>query len=259
MHKELDLVGLVTPIIKSAGTILLSHFNTSLERKEKAGDHGFVTKADLESEGYLIKHLQPLIPEAAFFAEESGKRGNTAQGYCWVIDPLDGTTNFAHGLPYFCISVALTQNNVPVFGMIYQPITDELFYATQGNGAYLNGKPLAVSQSSFDKSVIALGLPYAKDDTFDYLLQRTLAIGRQVYAIRHLGAVALDAAYVAAGVLDGMFFEELGWWDVAAGMLIIEEAGGLVTDFQGKPIDPAYKSFIAGGPDIHKRLQEKLK
>ena len=258
MHKELDLVGVVTPIIKGAGSILLSYFNTSLERKEKEGDHGFVTKADLESESYLIKHLSAALPGSSFFAEESGQTGNTSQGYCWVIDPLDGTTNFAHGLPYFCISVALTLKNEPIFGMIYQPITDELFYATKGGGAYLNAKPLKVSQAPFDKSVIALGLPYAKDDTFGFLLARTLTIGRQSYAIRHLGAVALDAAYVAAGVLEGMFFENLGWWDVAAGMLLIEEAGGMVTDFQGKIINPAYKSFVAGGGEVHKRLIEIL-
>lgn len=259
MHKELDLVKAVTPIIQGAGSIVLSYFNTALDRKEKDGDHGFVTQADLESESYLIKHLGAIIPGASFFAEESGKTGNTSMGYCWVIDPLDGTTNFAHGLPYFCISVALTLDNEPIFGMILQPITQELFYAVRGCGAYLNGKPIKVSGAPFAKGVIGLGLPYAKDDTFDYLLKRTLTIARESYAIRHLGAVALDAANVASGRLEGMFFENLGWWDVAAGMLIVQEAGGMVTDFQGKTVNPAYKSFIAGAPVIHKRLAELLK
>ena len=259
MHRKLDLVRVVTPIIKGAGSIVLSYFNTVLDRTEKSGDHGFVTKADLESERYLIKHLASIIPGASFFAEESGKTGGIATGYCWVIDPLDGTTNFAHRLPYFCISVALTYNNEPVFGMIFQPITQELFYAASGMGAFLNGKRIRVSEDSFSQGMIALGLPYAKDDTFDYLLHRTLTIAREAYAIRHFGAVALDAAYVASGSLEGMFFENLGWWDVAAGMLIIQESGGIVTDFHGESVNPGYKSFIAGAPKIHQRLKELLK
>lgn len=258
MHKELDLIGVVTPIIKSAGAIVLSYFNTALDRTQKNGQ-GFVTQADLDSERYLIEQLAPIISGASFFAEESGKTGKNTSDYCWVIDPLDGTTNFAHGIPYFCISVALTYHQEPIFGMIYQPITQELFYAVQGEGAYVNGKPLSVSSASFSQAVIALGLPYAKDDTFAFLLHRTLTIARQVFAIRHFGAVALDAAYVASGALEGMFFEHLGWWDVAAGMLIVQEAGGRVSDFQGNRVNSAYKSFIAGAPGVHQRLQELLK
>jgi myo-inositol-1(or 4)-monophosphatase len=258
-HTELNLVEKVTPIIKNAGDILLSYFNTHLERVEKPGDHGFVTQADLSSEKYLIEHLSTVIPGASFFAEESGKTGVNKEGYCWVIDPLDGTTNFAHGLPYFCISVALTLDDKPVFGMILNPITQELFWAELGKGSYLNGKRMQVSSSSLAQGVIALGLPYAKSDTFDYLLARTLSIAHEASSIRHLGAVALDAAYVAAGKIEGMFFENLGWWDIAAGMLLIHEAGGVVTDFQGKKITPEYVSCIAGAPQVHALLQELLK
>jgi len=263
MHLNKDLVSDVAPIIKHAGAIVLSYFHTRLTRTEKlidGIDHGFVTQADLASESYLIEHLAPLIPGASFIAEESGIATGKQHDYCWVIDPLDGTTNFAHGLPYFCISIGLTHNEKPVFGMIYQPLTQELFYATEGKGAFLNGKPIRVSQAPLEKSLIAIGVPYAKDQAFAHLITSTWPIAQRVYSVRTFGAAALDIAYVASGMLEGALFEELGWWDVAAGMLLVQEAGGQVTDFSGNEIDPDYKSFLAtGNPEVHQVLLKMLK
>lgn len=258
IHEQLDLVHRVKPIIKEAGDLLLSFYHKRLTWKEKGGDNGFVTEADIASEQFLIKSLTPIIPQASFFAEESGKKGEN--DYCWVIDPLDGTTNFAHNLPYFCISVALTYKKVPVFGMIYQPLLNELFYAQQGKGAWFNDQPLKLKEMPFEKSLIAIGLPYAKNERYAYILENTWAISRQAYAIRHFGAVALDIAYVAAGRLDGVIFSDLGWWDVAAGIAILEEAGGKITDFEGKMVGPEYQSFIgAGNETVHQRLKLLLK
>ncbi|MCX5922537.1 MAG: inositol monophosphatase family protein [Candidatus Dependentiae bacterium] len=262
IHQERDLALEVAPILKKAGALVLSYFHKNLTRTEKF-DHGassgFVTEADLASEQYLIEQLRGVIPEAHVFAEESGNVGEKSD-YCWVIDPLDGTTNFAHGLPYFCISVGLTCKDKPVFGMIYQPLTDELFYATVGKGAFVNGVRLATSQEALNKSVIAIGLPYAKNTAYAHLLEKAPFIARQVYAIRHFGAVALDIAYVASGRLEGVVFEDLGWWDVAAGIVLVHEAGGFSSDFEGIEVGPAYRSFLAAGnPEVYKKLFLLLK
>lgn len=255
IHPDNDLVSLVEPIIKQAGDILLAYYAKPLVRYEKKG-HGFVTEADLASEKFLIAELAKLIPHVSFFAEESGQNGPEQSPYCWVIDPLDGTTNFAQRLPYFCISVALTYKDEPIFAMLYQPLLKELFYAIKGQGAYLNGQRIRVAQAPVDRGIVAIGLPYAKDQKYAQLLRDAWQIARRVYAIRHFGAVALDLAYVAAGRLDAVVFEELGWWDVAAGMLLVSEAGGFVSDFQGEKLGPKYLNCIASSSVI---LQKELK
>lgn len=259
MHTERDLALDVAPIIRGAGRLLLSYYQKQLHRHEKEGDQGFVTEADLASERYLIDALKIVVPQADFFAEESGKSGSS-HDYCWVIDPLDGTTNFAHGLPYFCISVALTYQNQPVFGMIYQPLLDQLWHGQLGKGAYLNGIPVVAKSVAFEKSIIAIGLPYIKKEAYASVLENTWSIARQVYAIRHFGAVALDIANVASSRLDGVVFANLGWWDVAAGMVLVTESGGSVSDFQGQPVGPDYKTFIAAGdPEVYQKLLNIMK
>ncbi|MCA9769805.1 inositol monophosphatase [Candidatus Dependentiae bacterium] len=244
----------VKPVMNEAGSLLLFYFNTTLNVREKK-KHGLVTQADIEAELFLIEELGKIIPHASFFAEESGRSGLSTSEYCWVIDPLDGTTNFIHRLPYFCISVALTHNDVPIWGGIYVPITQEFFYAYQDGPAYCNGRQIVISdQHVLEKSVIVVGLPYVKDEYFTNMLDNIRRIAPKTYAFRHLGAAALDTAYVASGRLDGMFFTNLSWWDIAAGLLIIKQAGGIVTDFQGNFIDKDYQSFVAAGPETHKQL-----
>ena len=167
-----DLRDRVESIIKEVGKLQLSYFPNarSLARHEKDGA-GFVTEVDIKSEEILIERLSQIVPEADFFAEESGISGNG--DYRWIIDPLDGTINFAHGLPHFCISIALTYKNDPIFGMIYQPLLNELFWAEKGKGAWFNGERIRVSSpKSFDKSLLVVGLPYdAKRDYKPYLKQ----------------------------------------------------------------------------------------
>lgn len=247
----------IEPIIKKAGELVLSYFRQVTTFKEKE-EGGLLTEADLASERYLIEQLQSLVPGAAIIGEELGYNDGS-NDYCWVIDPLDGTTNFVHGLPYFCISVALTYQGVPQFGAVYQPLNQEYFWAERGKGAFLNSTKIQVSQlSNLNQSVIVIGLPYKKEEHFMHLLDLIRMVAPKTFAFRHFGAVALDLAYVAAGRLDGIFFEDLSWWDVAAGMLLIEEAGGMVTDFEGNAIDEHYKTFVAAGSALFNPLRGLL-
>lgn len=249
-RKELE------PIIRKAGDILLSFFGKKLERKMKP-DHGFATEADLTSEKYLIEALGELLPEASFCAEESGKFGSESSEYCWVIDPLDGTTNFVHGLPYFCVSVALVYRGQPIVAVTYQPTTDEFYFAQKGEGAWLNDKKISVSHpKSLSHALIGCSLPYrSKVDALEVVQQ----IVGHVYGVRHYGAAALDLAYVSVGRFDGVLFMDLAWWDVAAGILLITEAGGKITDFEGKPIGPDYASCVAGSSLVHQELLSLLR
>jgi len=245
-------------LVRHAGRILMSYYNKPLHRTYK-NHQGFATEADVAVERYLIEQLHKLMPEASIYAEESGASGNQYADYSWIIDPLDGTTNFAQTLPYFCISVALTYKGEPQIGVVYQPLLDELFYASKGDGASLNGVPIAVSAPhNLKETMLVVGLPYAKNAVFMTLLDDIKRITPYTYAFRHFGAAALDCAYVACGRLDGVFLASLKWWDVAAGMLLIQEAGGVVTDFEGKPIDASYATFVAGGPMVHKHLHNLL-
>jgi myo-inositol-1(or 4)-monophosphatase len=260
--KNINLSNVVVPVealLREAGKLIMDAFHTRAFKVHEKVHEGLVTSADKASEQFLIAELTKFMPEAGIIAEESGLQ-REHQEYCWVIDPLDGTTNFVRGLPYFCISVALTHRGKPILGAIYQPVTDEFFYAYAGHGAYLNGKKITVSKpESFGKSVILLGLPYTKDEHFKALLQELEIIAPQAFAMRHLGAAALDLAYVAAGRLDGVFFTHLKWWDVAAGIVLVTEAGGKVTDFQGKELAQDYVSCIAAGDLVYKKLQSILK
>jgi myo-inositol-1(or 4)-monophosphatase len=250
---EAQLLPQVESIMRAAGDIILAHRFKPLQRVEKKGA-GFVTVADTESEAYLIEHLSKLIPGIGFFAEENGhKQGSN--DYCWVIDPLDGTTNFAYGLPHFCISVALTYKNKPLLGCVYQPLLNEFFWAIKGKGAWLNGKPIHVSQvRRIQESFLLFCIPYNKNEGSKKLFDTVLTLSQQTYSMRLLGAAALDQSYVAAGRLDGMFFEQLSWWDVAAAALVIEEAGGRVSDYEGNQLTPHFTSFVAGNPYIHEKL-----
>lgn len=240
--------------VKQAGDIILSHFNTALDRHMKS-DGSFATDADLASEKHLIETLKDIVPGAGFYAEESGiTSGNE---YMWVIDPLDGTTNFAQGIPYFCVSVALTRNDERLIGVIYQPITKEFFYASKGSGATLNGKKLQVlDKKDFSQAVIGCALSYEIDK---HLYNAVGIVGPQAYSVRILGAAALDIAYCASNRFDAIFFKGLCWWDIAAGSLILEEAGGVATTLEQRPLSSEARSFIGGSELISQKLLNLIK
>ncbi len=256
MPEHIDIIKSVEPIIRHAGSILLSYYQQPCSKSLKA-DSSIVTQADLESEAYLIKQLAQILPEASFFAEESGKSGDN--DYCWVIDPLDGTTNFFQGLHHFCISVALTHNGTPIFGMVYQPLKDELFYAQQGKGAFLNGKKISMPTPENNKGIFVVGVPFMKEPYIGQFVKDMQCVSTQAHTLRIFGAIALDQAYVACGRIHGVVFRRFGWWDIAAGMLLIKEAGGIVTDFSGNEVTAGYTSFVGAHGLIHENVLSALK
>ncbi len=248
---NLDVLGLqVKEIVQEAGALVLSYYQQHLAHQVKK-DGSFATQADLASEKYLIERLGILIPGASFFAEESGiTHGND---YCWVIDPLDGTTNFARGIPYFCISVALTHHDKRLLGVVFSPLLNELFYAVKGGGAFLNNKPLhTVAQQKLARACIGFSLPYEHHNDLCKLVHQ---LEPRVYSCRVLGAAALEIAYTALGRLDAVLFEGLFWWDMAAASLIVEEAGGVVSELNGTSLSSTSRSFIGGSKPIVQELK----
>lgn len=244
----------VATVMIEAGEILMANFGKKLSWQDKK-DMGFVTEVDLKSEKFLKKNLAEILPGASFWAEESGIEDNNSP-YYWVIDPLDGTTNFAHAIPYFCISVALTYKGEPILGFIYNPIMKEMFFAQKDNGAFFNDTPMQVSKvESFDKAFLAVCIPYERSsDYYKRFISSMSEIIKGTFAFRHCGAAALDLVYTAAGRYDAVFFENLFWWDFAAGSLLIREAGGLATDFANEPIDHNSKSILGANKVIHAKL-----
>ena len=261
MATDLNLLMLeVEDVVRQAGALLLSHFRTDdlIVMDKSAGNP--VTEADLASEKFLVTNLGKLLPHASFFTEES--LHNLSDGYSWVIDPLDGTVNFSRGLDYFCISVALAYQNKPILGCIYRPVGDEFFSAINNHGSFLKSEKKSIrlcvrSGITLDKAFASICLPY-KNGGFDSAIAVFGSLAHSCYAVRKMGSAALDQAYVACGRLDVSVLMNLGWWDVAAGMLLIEEAGGVVTDFSNAPIGPDYKSYLATSPLLHKQVQHLL-
>ncbi|MBN1549447.1 inositol monophosphatase [Candidatus Babeliales bacterium] len=246
-------------ILQEAGRLLISFRASSLSRTRKP-DQGFVTEADLAVESFLVNKLSELTPGYHFYAEENGEIAEGESDYCWVIDPLDGTNNFAQGLPHFCISVALTHRHEPVLGFVYQPLLNEMFHAIKHGGAYLNDKPIHVSSHrEIEGSVLVSCIPYIRSAQTIRKVHEITDLALHYCVLRILGAAALDQAYVACGKIDGIFLGALGWWDVAAGLLLIQEAGGIVTEIDGrKLVTKAFRSFIGGNAYIHRALAQTL-
>ena len=210
--------------------------------------------ADTASEQYLIKELSALLPEASWLAEESGVC-NKQSDYCWIIDPLDGTTNYVHGFPHFAVSVALTYQGIPQIGVIYDPTCQELFYAHKGHGAWVNGERITRSSHELARKLILIATPYTEDSSYAARVSRLLACGAEHYAFRYTGSIALDCAYVAGGRADGLFFMDLNWWDIAAGILILQEAGMQVTGDGAEPtVGETYPALIAGSKKLVSEL-----
>ncbi len=260
VHKNQEMViasvrDSVEMYAKQAGEILLSFYKqTTLARNYKS-DGSFATQADIASERYLLEKLKPLIPGAGFYAEESGiVVGND---YEWVIDPLDGTNNFAHGIPYFCVSIALTYKQEPVLAVIYQPILKELFSAQLGKGAFLNGHKLAVSgQESMPQAIMSM---CSSSEGTEVIRKIRSSLVSYDSSMRSFGASALDIAYLAAGKLDGCFYKGTCWWDIAAGSLLVTEAGGKVSTLAGDQVGPKDPSFVGGNEPIFKELSQLIK
>ncbi len=225
-----------------------------IERKK---ENDFVSVIDRRAEEAVIATLSARFPEHAFIAEESGSRGNSE--FAWLIDPLDGTTNFLHGLPHYCVSIGLRRAGRIIVGVIFDPVKDHLFTATAGGGAFLNSRAIGVSsRDGLSETVIGTGFPFSDHSYLDAYLGSLRDIMQRCAGIRRAGAAALDLAYVAAGWLDGFWEKNLNAWDVAAGSLLIAEAGGTVTDFAGGGDFLERRQIVAGGRSTHAALLERL-
>jgi myo-inositol-1(or 4)-monophosphatase len=218
----------------------------SVERIETKSKNDFVSYVDKTSEIQIIKGLSELLPESGFIAEEgtSSKKGDV---YNWIIDPLDGTTNFIHGIPCFSISIALMRNEDLVMGVIYEINLDECFYAWEGSKAYLNGNEINVSKTAtVADSLLATGFPYYDYSRMDEYIELFKYFMQHTHGLRRLGSAATDLAYVACGRFDGFYEYCLQPWDVAAGAFIVQRAGGMVTDFKGENNYIFGREIVAG-------------
>ncbi|WP_430883705.1 inositol monophosphatase family protein [Fusibacter sp. JL216-2] len=240
---------------KEAGKIQMSYFRkASLQIESKSSQVDLVTEADKKSEAYILEAIKKTYPDHSILSEETGVT-DKASKYEWVVDPLDGTTNFAQGIPVFAVSIALKEEGHSVLGVVYNPVLDELFYAIRGKGAYLNESKLSVSaKNELKHCVLASGFPYSRATNYD---NNALHFGHmvpRVRGLRRLGAAAYDLANVAAGVMDGYWEMGLGEWDIAAGRLLVTEAGGEILEWEGK----TPWAIIAGNKAIACKIKEEL-
>ncbi len=236
-----------------AGEILRQGFGTHFAISSKEGVHNLVTEYDHKSEKAIIEFIQAHVQDSHFLAEESGRVGKSKEGYLWIIDPLDGTVNFAHQLPTFSVSIAVQKEETVLAGVVYQPMTHELFVAEKGKGAFLNGKKLKTSDvKEIERATLAVGFPYSLAKNPFHCIEHFVDILKLGIPVRRMGSAAIDLAYTAAGRFEGFFEVELGAWDVAAGKLLVEEAGGKVTDWEGKPYEITSRShFFASNGKVH--------
>ncbi|MCD6256025.1 MAG: inositol monophosphatase [Deltaproteobacteria bacterium] len=245
-------------IAKKAGEILLDLYPRAHEIHYK-GSINIVTEADLKSEGLIKRAIKEKYPDHNILAEESGLEGRY-EGFKWIIDPLDGTTNFAHGFPWFCVSIALEVDGEICLGVVHNPIFKETFSALKGKGAFLNDRPIKVSKNEqMLKALLATGFPYNIHEQPEPVVSRFNKVLKLARGIRRAGSAALDLCYVACGRFDGFWEERLYPWDTAAGLLLVEEAGGMVTDFKGDPYSIYEKEILATNGLIHKAMIDILK
>jgi myo-inositol-1(or 4)-monophosphatase len=244
-----------------AGEVLRKGFGTEFSISSKEGIHNLVTEYDHLSEKTILDFLKQNVPESSFLAEESGKTGSAAKEWLWIVDPLDGTVNYAHRIPIFSVSIAAEKKGEIFCGVVFQPITHELFVAEKGKGAFLNGNPIRVSGvSALEKSMIATGFPYNLADNPFHCIDHFVDILRLGIPIRRLGSAAIDLAYTASGRFEGFFEVELGAWDCAAGKLLVEEAGGKVTTWENHPFEiRSRRSILASNGRIHDSISTILK
>jgi len=252
-----DFLPFIESTARQAGALLMSHFGKVDVEYKGQGKSDVVTIADRESEKLVVGLIRARYPQHNILGEEGTQR-ETGSDYRWYIDPLDGTTNFAHGFPVFCVSIGLEKNGERIAGAVYDPTRDEMFTAEKGSGASLNGRPIHVTrQSELLEALVATGFPSAKrhkNPNIHFYHQITL----KSHGVRRAGAAAIDLAYTACGRVDAYWELNLNPWDTAAGVLLVEEAGGTVTDFSGGKFDIASKEVLASNTALHPAMVEQI-
>src|SRR5215468_12245075 len=224
------------------------------------GPANFVSAADHRAEEILRTELAKARPGYGFLGEEGGRQDGADKSHCWIVDPLDGTTNFLHGIPQFAISIGLERDDMMVAGVIYNPANEELFIAERGKGAFLNDQRLRVAaRRRLSDAVVACGMPHRGRGDHALFRSEMAAVQEQVAGVRRFGAAALDLAWVAAGRFDAFWERDLSPWDMAAGVLMVREAGGFATDLDGGDGFFSKRHVIAGNEFLHKALLEVLK
>ncbi|MDH4154866.1 MAG: inositol monophosphatase [Nitrospira sp.] len=239
---------------QAAGALLLRYAETGFAIEYK-NPINLVTDADRAAEQCVIDHLKSRLPDHRFLAEERGRDDEGSSPYCWIIDPLDGTTNFAHNYPTYCVSIGLEHEGRCIIGVVFDPSRNELFTAIEGRGAHVNGRPLHVSETqTLDSSLLVTGFAYDIRETKRNNLDHFVKFALKAQGIRRTGSAALDLCYVAAGRFDGFWEVRLNPWDMAAGSVIAREAGGHLTDFSGKGLSIYGQELVASNGRIHEAM-----
>ncbi|MBN2017260.1 MAG: inositol monophosphatase [Candidatus Cloacimonetes bacterium] len=239
---------------RKGSEIIKENFHKKKEIDYK-GRINLVTNVDKEAEAVVIETISKYYPKHNILTEETKHKQDNNQSYRWVIDPLDGTTNYVHGFPFVCVSIALQKDDESILGVVYNPILDELFYAEKGKGSFRNDQTISVSYNAdFSKSLLATGFPYDMYNEERNNIRYFSKMIKQCRGIRRPGAAALDMCYVACGIFDGYWELELFPWDTAAGLIIVEEAGGKVTTFDGLQFSIFDKEIVASNGKVHKEM-----
>ncbi|HIF59522.1 MAG TPA: inositol monophosphatase [Rhodospirillales bacterium] len=244
---------------KASGKLKRDYGEIEQLQVSKKGQADFVTVADIRTEEILHDTLSHARPEYGFLMEESGTIVGDDPNRRWIIDPIDGTTNFIHGIPHFAISIALEEKGKITAGVIYEPIHDQMFWAEKGNGAWLNDRRMRVSgRTQMEQSIFATGIPFIGRGDHKQFLQQIESVMAASAGIRRFGSAALDLAYVAAGRFDGFWETNLQPWDIAAGIIIVREAGGMISEIDGRDGMLRTGSILAANPTLYKELGQTI-
>ncbi|HPE32698.1 MAG TPA: inositol monophosphatase family protein [Parvularculaceae bacterium] len=258
-HASAVMTIMINAARKAAKGLRRDFGETEALQISKKGAADFVSKADLRAEQAIFEELSKGRPKYGFVMEERGEIEGVDNSNRWVVDPLDGTTNFLHGLPHFAISIALERDRVPYAGVVYNPATDELFWAEKGEGAFVNDRRLRVSnRKDLDSSLFATGLPFKGKEGRALALKEADRVLANTAGIRRFGSAALDLAFVAAGRYDAYWERGLNNWDVAAGIVLVREAGGLVTEINGDNRPSHNGSILAANAEIYEAAKRIL-
>jgi myo-inositol-1(or 4)-monophosphatase len=260
LSERAGLRALAEEIARAAGAIQRARYETQLEVRAKSAPIDLVTEVDHACEALCVERIRAARPGDAILAEEGGGEDHPGAAWRWVIDPLDGTMNFAHGYPRFCVSIGVQRAGRAEVGVVYDPLLDELFAATRGEGATCNGRPIHVSRVALlGSALLATGFAYDVHQSEDDNLAHFARFVKRAQGLRRDGSAALDLCYVAAGRFDGFWELKLHAWDVAAGNLIVEEAGGRTSDFAGRPASGDGRETLASNGLLHEQMLALLR